>query len=169
MIDIGILVRLASSASAVLLRNRVTADGKRGRPRDGQRQRAARWRDWRPKLVLTKTANASTASVGERVTYTLPRHQPRPRPGAVAVRLCDVPGRRAGPPPGPGREPSGPQAGCNLGTLRSGHSASRKAVFSVASARRPARLNGASVSTGGTLVALARARIAVRGAPGVTG
>ena len=72
------------------MRNRVTVDGSEVDPataNDSARSLAR----LAPKLVLTKTANASTASVGERVTYTLRVTNRGPGP-ALSVRLCDLPG-----------------------------------------------------------------------------
>ncbi len=102
--------------------------------------------------------------MGETVAYRLRLTNRGPGP-AVAVVLCDRPGRGLALRRAPDGRRSGRGACWRIGRLAQGRSVTRRAIASVVKGAAASRVNRATVRTGGTRVAAARAAVQVRRAP----
>jgi uncharacterized repeat protein (TIGR01451 family) len=151
-VETVIVARLRSGRNLGAIRNSIVAGGTERDPvasnnRDHPRSALA------PRLTLRKTVDSRSATIGDRLTYTL-RLRNRGPGAARAVRLCDRPGQGL--------------------TLRRAPDARRRGGVACWTIRRLARArvrNVATVRTAGTRVArsVASVRIARPRPPSVTG
>jgi large repetitive protein len=161
--EIALRVRLGKGVRASSLPNNISIDASEADPAAANnRDRAVA--SLAPRLVLRKTAGRSRARVRDTVSYTL-RLTNRGPGTARNVVLCDRPRtglvlRRA-----PGSRKRGRARCWNIGTLRRGRTVSRRVVASIGSGKAASRTNVATVSTGGTRAAAARAKVTVLTTP----
>jgi uncharacterized repeat protein (TIGR01451 family) len=161
--EIALRVRLGNRVRAASIANNVTIDAQEADPATANnRDRAVA--SLAPRLVLRKTAGRSRARVRDTISYTL-RLSNRGPSTARNVVLCDRPRaglvlRRA-----PGSRKRGEARCWNIGTLASGRTVSRRVVASIGQGKAANRTNVATVSTGGTRAAAARAKVRVLATP----
>ena len=159
-IELNIVTRLAAKSSAREVTNRVRISAAQPDPA------AANNRDrtgsaLAPRLVLSKTAGAARAGIGDTVSYRLKLTNRGPGT-ARGIRLCDRPGagltiRRA-----PGSTKRGRARCWRIASLARGRSTTRRVVASVTRGAAASRTNRATVRVEGTAVAGDRAKVAVR-------
>jgi uncharacterized repeat protein (TIGR01451 family) len=164
-VELNLVTRLAAKASAREVTNRVRITAEQSDPA------AANNRDrtgsaLAPRLLLSKTAGAARAGVGDTVTYRLELTNRGPG-SARNLTLCDRPGagltvRRA-----PGSTKRGKARCWRIARLARGRSTTRRVVASVARGAAASRTNRATVRVARTAVASDRAKVAVRRTVGV--
>ena len=159
-IELNIVTRLAAKSSAREVTNRVRISAAQPDPATAN-NRDRTGSALAPRVVLSKTAGAARAGIGDTVSYRLKLTNRGPGT-ARSIRLCDRPGagltiRRA-----PGSTKRGSARCWRIASLARGRSTTRRVVASVTRGAAASRTNRATVRVEGTPVAGDRAKVAVR-------